>query len=248
MLLRGRDPSTHPSVYKVKAHLTEAEAEAAGIQPNIFFGNFLADVLADKFADNAELPHSIIGNYELHGKLAWRIQNRLICTNRLHLELAPPVPVVTRVRKPRPAKGALLASTIAASAHDAVLGAFGCAQCRRCGSKSTALAVRSWLRTPCAPMVAQHFAAGGALARAPAGHSLVIGSVTVHASHTVLSRRGIAWCSACGSYSTSTSCSKSGTKGLGKPCIGVATRGGQAALNRLARGDPPRPGMAWPEA
>ena len=245
--LRHRDPSSYPIVIKVKAHLTEDEALAAGIPPAVYFGNFLADVIADKFAEIAQLPLSITGNYELHSRLAWRIQDRLLAANRVFLAQAPPVPQVARIPRPRPTPGARLAARFARSAHQAVAGKHGSVSCTRCGGKSTSLTVHAWLRSPCVPLVPQHFAPGGGLARVPGGAGLFVGTVAIHPSHVVLSKQGIVWCSTCGSYTTSAQASKSGTKGLGKPCSRAPSAGGLYVLGRLARGLPPRPGQAWPE-
>ena len=74
----------------------------------------------------------------------------------------------------------------------------------------------------------------------------MVGTAALHATHDLLTYRGLVWCGACGAYATAAPDRKSGAKKLVATCTLHATGAGASYIRRLRRQEPPRAGMAWP--
>ena len=71
---------------------------------------------------------------------------------------------------------------------------------------------------------------------------LTIGHQGVDASHRVLQKLGVVWCSTCGSFSTGKV-----VRSLSAPCRGSASRAGASVISRMSRGLLPTSQIAeWP--
>ena len=105
----------------------------------------------------------------------------------------------------------------------------------------------AWLRAhPCAGPAWAVPSAPRQPAAALPGARIVIGETEVHASHKLVSYRGVVWCWTCGCRGTASVSKRSHPLGLGRPCA-APTRSGRGVLGRLRKGLTPRSQEPWPE-
>ena len=68
---------------------------------------------------------------------------------------------------------------------------------------------------------------------------VLIGLQATHGSHKLAYKRGIWWCVACGSWTSSAA------RNLSRPCTGQATKAARDVLTRLEKGLTPQPHVLW---
>ena len=76
--------------------------------------------------------------------------------------------------------------------------------------------------------------------------SIVIGARTTHQSHSLAWKRVVWFCTTCGAYAKACRDHKSTCHHVSDQCRGQPSGSGARVLKRLAKGEPPRHGMAWP--
>ena len=228
------------TVTKVKAHATEAHLEAGLSTPQHMVGNHLADWFAGLGAKANQVSAALAQQLKQVDATTRLILRRLVAVCIACGEAAQPEPAA-RVPRPR-AKRLPLQHLVRQSPH-ALSYSGGRWRCKLCGCTSTKRSLRQWLagsRSCLAPELAATALREDAPKVCAGAGAVVIGGVTLHASHHLSARRGIFWCRTCGQYATAKA------MGLGKQCPGGASATGRYILGRLSRGLAPHARVNWP--
>ena len=208
------------AVRKVKAHCGSSEVSRGIISPKDLAGNAFADVLADKGAEEASLPHSVLAEFDALDALAWCIQSR-----------------ISAIVCAAPTKQADLKE---AALHRQLK--------KDTASRAQELGIPG--NADVEPEPGDEYPGGdhgdGQLLNAENAvfpEKRVGGdrSGLVHCSHRRRVTRGIMWCVRCGAYGQ--------TRGrkLTRECKGVPTKSANFVLRRLAKGLTPHHSVDWPE-
>ena len=201
-------------VCKVRAHVLAPDSplEVAAHTWTSVVGNELADAFAEKGALLHEVPIDVVRAVSEADFLAVRIQKQLYTTS---MQAVPELKGSAKAPGSREARSLTLPS--------------------RCGHTIAHKQLREWLlNVPCVPLLPTTL---------PdlfhACQPVLIGLQASHGSHKLAYKRGIWWCVACGSWSSSAA------RNLIRPCTGQATKAARDVVARLDKGLTPQPHVRW---
>ena len=145
-------------------------------------------------------------NYSMRAKTLWMIQRRLVVANSFHLAAAPHLDKEPRIRRKHvyPLEKALRGTAHTVTWHGQS------AACTACGSACGVRGVVEWLGTECRVLAPQ---APGIWRQSATCGKLRAGNAELHPTHTLLTKRGIAWCGSCGCHTTVAAGFKAGANG-----------------------------------
>ena len=209
-------------VTKVKSHLDEAAARAAGVDRLHWLANSRADELAEEAAREAQLAPETVQEVHRLDKEAREVQEHLVS---VALEVARNAPQLygASTRGQRLAE----ASERARQRKTALLEAERLTEHRLCPKSGRCLAC---LRGPTRETPKLEFLRSACTRRPWA----------IHASHDLQQTRGLWWCATCGGTGSSH------FRKLAEEC-GAPTATGKLALRRLLDGKRPYHVKAWPD-
>ena len=196
-VLATKDLDLH--IHWIKGHANTDVAQLYGVTSVDLLGNYLADALARRGADDVAVLSDDVFNVKWHYSIAYKIQARaaVILSHVGHrrtapLERAKPLPKLTttafRVQSQH--------RTVSMGKH------LHCVQCN-CTSPLGRPSIVQWLATPCQPDIAllSSLKAGQARpARCPAGKHLSLGHQRIHETHDMFVYKGLSFCKSCGYY------------------------------------------------
>ena len=163
-------------IYKVKAHLTKAEAVRAGYTEAAWEANNAADELADQAANESEYGPGDVRIVQELGELSEEVCRRLVAVSSYIVENREPAERMVRA-KMKPIRQRL-EETASTNGHDIVFkaaGSSGGVRCRVCGLQDRFRTAWSWVCNPCP------------------GPGRVQG-------HSIRNIRGLEFCQDCGRY------------------------------------------------
>ena len=228
------------NVKRVDAHVDVREYLDKGYPVEDWLGNELADFLAGNAARANGPPLQMVTDWEFFNGRAVKILKRAIAVNKLFLD-RPGAGVGPRgtwqvVEHP-------VHQAIRLSGHQLIKDDRGAFQCLACEQRASHSQLKAWLcKGPC--MAVQKVGPDGLCA--PDHRSeIIIGRGKVHQSHRLAWKRGIWFCTTCGSFARAALNAKSNCRKLTVPCES-ATPSGSKVLKRIAAGLTPLHGVRWP--
>jgi hypothetical protein len=219
----------------IPSHLDKCVKKLKYPVPDAHFAvNHVADHFADVASHAVQLPMQYVSSVVYHAKLVSRIQRRLV---RILITSLEKIKFDRRLPQPRPSSPSF-EDLCGATRHNLVKTGnhLRCLDC--CGSCSrTSINVTNWLKASCDPLP---YDDSQSIAVVPRWYRVQIGNNIPHASHELLSLRGIIFCNVCGAFS-SKKCRK-----LNAPCLTPISVYCARALKKLKAGELPAQYLQWP--
>ena len=228
------------NVVKVAAHTTVEQVEANQIDIQHFIGNGYADAIAGRCAELGQVPDMEASLYNIRIAQCRLIHQRIIVANRSVITQS-----LTRERIERPSltvsSPTLKDIILQVSVHPLTFAEHR-VSCKECCQSSPLESAEAWVKAPCKKF---ELSSGGfQVVGRDAG--VFAGTAAIHASHNLMARKGVYFCTVCGCYASSSANSKSGAKSLRQACTNQRGRAGNYVISRMAKNLPPRPDMRWP--
>jgi len=230
----------------VKSHPDEEDILHYDIQPHQIYGNAYADAMAKRGAELVEVPVTHCIMVEANDAIAWLVQRRIYTANMLaQSAMDPKIRKATdREQIDREPRYAVRDRLIESSGHS--LSRRGSRwTCRVCKLSTLNAGLIPWLNNghcrggiqgqlPQGPVPVLHLD--------PSATPIQVGNKFIHESHRIGAYRGMYWCWSCGMLGSGN------LKLLAQLCEGPHRKSGRQNLNRIRRGDTPRPDwLDWPE-
>ena len=228
----------------VKGHCNnESLTRAYGLIPRDLLGNALADALANRGADAAEVSpqdavdvlwyYSTVRNIQIRAAII--LSHTIPQFSVKRTERITPVPRLPSMSQ---------VGRILASQHTFVQNrkALICTTCFQYAPSDSGLASK-WLASPCKPDIRMrylHVTAQGRPTRIPGNRCIRVGYRELHTSHTLFMYRGLYFCGLCGYYA-GTHAQK-----LASPCTSRTDPRAKGRVTRLMSGSLPSGLTAWP--